>query len=207
MLELGWRSFQMLAQSIDACMRAFAAALQKPLTRKEKSLFARIYLAHRDSGKLPLVLLKDRFPVLKSAILDIWNKPGSRKAVGVLRRLIWYYAECVANRRAGDREYKRRSAQRNENHRPAIDMPLRDEDRAEPDEDVLDRFKEMAIRAARAQGYPCEFANTAWDARVVSDSRKRVVFDITCPACHFDKTLIVSRKEFTAIAKEVEEEA
>ena len=148
MLELGWRSFKLLAKSIDACTRAFAAALPKPLTKEEKKLFARTYLAHRDLGRIPLVLLRDRFEVLKPAILEIWRNPGSRKAVGVLRRLIWFYAEIVDTRRAGDRQYKKRqSSQKNENDRPAIDVPLFEEAKATPNETV-DIFKETAIRAA-----------------------------------------------------------
>lgn len=206
MLELGWRSFKRLAECIDACMRTVASALPKRLTNKEKRLFARIYLAHQDLGRIPLVFLQDRFEVIGKAILEIWRNPGSRKAVGVLRRLIWFYAEVVANRRAGDRQYKRRSSQRDENDRLAIDMPLDGKETATPS-DGNAQFKKIALRVARALGYQCEFSGAEWDARCVSDSPKVVVLDITCPARGFAETLSVSRKDLTAIAEKVRQES
>jgi len=114
MLELGWRSFKQLAQCIDACMRAVAAALPELLTKEEEELFARMYFSHQAFGRIPLILLQERFAVLKRPILEIWANPRSRKAVAVLCQVIWYYSEIVANRRAGDRQLKRRPPQRNE---------------------------------------------------------------------------------------------
>ena len=145
------------------------------------------------------------FEVIKQAILDVWSNPGNRKLVASLRRLIWYYAEIVANRRAGDRQYKQRSFERNENDRPTIDVPLSGGEPVRPN-DELKEFKETAIRIARAMGYPCEFTDLEWDARVVTFSSKIVVFDITCHACRFDEMLSVSRKEFEAIAKKVRQD-
>lgn len=202
MLELGWRSFRMLAQCTDACMKAFVASLPQPLTTEEKKLFARTYLAHRDFGGIPLVLLHDRFEVIKPAVLGIWNKPGSRKAVGVLRRLVWYYAEIVANRRAGDRQYKRRSSQKNEDDRPAVDLPLFEEAQATPHE-ADSEFKQIALRIARDNGHSCNFEGIPWDARLVDEGPRGVIIDITCPVRGFGETLSVSKETFAAIARKV----
>ena len=135
MLELGWQSLKMLGQSIDMFARTFAAALPQPLTRSERHLFRRTYQAHRAFGRLPLPLLYDRFDCLHPAVLAMWNDPADGTAVGVLRRLFYWYSEVAENRRAGDRRYKARSEGRNREGDVAFDLPFCDDrDGEEQDE-------------------------------------------------------------------------
>jgi hypothetical protein len=128
LVELGWRSFKSLSQCVDVFFRSFEAALPERLNVSEKKLFSQIYRSRPSLGSIPLLLLHERFDFLKPAILDTWNNPGSRRAVGILLRMIWYYAELVANRRAADRVYKQRAGSREEWGGIPLDQMFVDDD-------------------------------------------------------------------------------
>lgn len=107
-LELGVQSFWIQGECVDAAMRAFQAALPAPLKGYESQLFELLYHAQPQFGNLPLVMLKDRFPFLRPAMLRVWSNPTSKKATGILFRVITWFAEMLDNRRAADRQRKSR---------------------------------------------------------------------------------------------------
>jgi hypothetical protein len=204
LLELGWSSLGMLASCVDACMRAFEAALPAPLTSAEERLYSSMYLANKSLGGFPLVMLRDRFEVIKPAVFDMWNKPDDVNAISALLRLMWYYGELVGMRRTGDRKYKRVSLKRNKGGRPITEVPLfhDDQQRVRTNED-RGLFRETAIRIARDHGHACDFDGAEWDARLVKEDDQIVKFDIACSDRNFAKTLSISRAEFERIAKDV----
>ncbi len=135
MLELAWQSLKMVGRSIDMFARTFAAALPQPLTKPERKHFRRIFQAHRDFGRLPLVLLHDRFDCLRPALMAIWNNPADREAVGALRRLLYWYSEVAENRRGADRSYKERSHGCKAAGGAILELPLCDDRDQEDEED------------------------------------------------------------------------
>ncbi|MDB5349338.1 MAG: hypothetical protein JWN86_585 [Planctomycetota bacterium] len=106
LLELVFESYGDLGGCIDLQMRAFEEALRMTLTAHERELFRAIYAGQPYLGGLPLILLKDRFPFLKDAILVILEVPADRSRDGTLLRMCEYYSSMIANRRAADRQAK-----------------------------------------------------------------------------------------------------
>lgn len=157
-------------------------------------------------SRIPVILLHERFDVLKEAILAVWNKPQSSRATSVFRRLVWYYAEMLSNRRAGDRNYKRQAVQKNEAERPAITVPIIEQIDQRCNAPT-NQFAEIAIRAAQAEGHEFDFGEDDWDARIVQEAAGRIVFDITCPARRIAETIDVSTATFTRIGLQLQREA
>ena len=93
---------------VDAFMRAFGAALPKPLVGYEKDLFAAMYLKQPRFGNLPLVLLWDRFDFCKLAILAIWLNPDDDAEFKVLYRMLAWFDEMLGKKRDADRRRKAR---------------------------------------------------------------------------------------------------
>jgi hypothetical protein len=111
-----------VARAMDQGMKAFAASLPKPLTRKEKVIFATLYFGQPWLGGLTLMMLHSHFPALKPAILDVQNDPRSLEAHGTVIRLLQFYGEMAYKRREADREIKKRRFARNVDGRPARDV-------------------------------------------------------------------------------------
>jgi len=122
-LELGWRSIQLLGDCVDAQMRVFRDALPEPLTRVEARMFEMTYMRN-PVFSLPLILLHDRLDVLKDAILYSWNNPDDPDAVAVIHTMMSYYAEMAGNRRNADRLYKQRMQFRNPRYAPIREVSL-----------------------------------------------------------------------------------
>jgi hypothetical protein len=108
-----------VARAMDHGMRAFAASLPTPLTKKERAIFGIWYLSQPWLGGLTLVMLRSHFPSLKPAILDVVNDLDSVEAKGVLVRLLQFYGQMASNRRDADRDAKQRQHARNVEGRPA----------------------------------------------------------------------------------------
>jgi hypothetical protein len=117
LLELGWRSLQMIGRCVDVQMQAFRDAFTDPLSKRENLYFSHVFLANPDYGGLPLLLLNERYEILNGPVVNLWNNPGDRHSVAVLHRVLLYYAELIGNRRAADTIYKRRALARNKDAR------------------------------------------------------------------------------------------
>jgi hypothetical protein len=145
LIELGWQSFRQLGQCVDTVMASFLEALPNRLCEADQALFSRMYLAQQDTGGMPLILLHDRFEVLRPAILEIWSNPTSPLPIQVLWQMIYWYSNLVENRRSGDRRSKQRAANRNESGRAAMDHSL------ETEVDTLDSDDPSRRRGRRSK--------------------------------------------------------
>ena len=207
LLELGWRSLEMLGRCIDMQMRAFRAAFPEPLSGADNALFEQIYLSHPAFGNLPLLLLHSRFDFLREAILRTWDLRQDRRAVAIVHSMMYYYSVIVGNRRASDRRYKRRAKRKTRTGRVSRDEVLSDDTLPPEDSRSPGIFEEAARRLAIAQGFDCDFGDEEWCAKLLGDAervkRGVVGFSIFCPALKFDETVYVPRKEFESVAKEV----
>lgn len=109
LLELGWEAYQYLADCIRVQMRCFRNALPNELNEQELEYFDRIYMPQEDFGGLPLVLIRERIPLLKMPMLAGLCGEDFDEA-GVIHRLLSDYVEMVNNRREADRRAKQYSS-------------------------------------------------------------------------------------------------
>jgi hypothetical protein len=114
LLELGWRAFLLLAESISTQMRAFRDAILEPLNELEAHYFDQLFVGSPMLGGIPLLLLSDRVDFLREAIINAWTNPGDREAIGILHKIMYYYSELIGNRREADRIYKRHALRKRE---------------------------------------------------------------------------------------------
>jgi hypothetical protein len=106
-VEIGWRSFQYVAVGVQVQMLAFAESLPTPLTPEERVPFETFYYRKPFLGGLSFLLLRDQLPFLQVAIRPILCEPKNPSHVGAFLRLLRYYGEMSASRRAADRLQKR----------------------------------------------------------------------------------------------------
>src|SRR5262249_18009338 len=106
MLEVVFRAFARVGECVHQQMRAFREALPEPLRGTERAIFNSLYQGQAWLGGLPLILLYDRFEFLREALLAMWTRPQDRGLQGTLLRLLQFYGEMTAKKRAADRQYK-----------------------------------------------------------------------------------------------------
>jgi hypothetical protein len=203
LLELGWRSFHLLGRCVDAQMRTFRDAIPGTLGRAEEEAFRQLYLSHPSLGGLPLLLLQDRLDFLNEALSGMLIRPRDRQAIAMVHTMLYYYSVLAGNRRAADRDYKRRARHRARSGRVSRDETSRDEAATSQETLHCDSFGDIARRLATAKGFDCEFGDAEWQARLVSVDDDRIVFYIICPERDFDETLYVSREEFRTAGENV----
>ena len=227
MLEIGWQSFGMLGQCIDAQMRAFRESLPVPLTETENSLFSKVYLAHPAFGRLPLLLLRDRYEFLKESILATWNRPDDEEAVAILHTMMHYYSVLTNNRRAGYRRYKRRAQHKTSDGRVSQDQALSDEiaevprTRNESENDSATRerdqfaeipgdpriaslndhqFYDLAEHFRELSRIECGRSCTCWEHNTRMDDNEQVTIDFRCECGKTEKHITGTDGGFARIS-------
>ena len=204
-VELVFRSFLDVGLCVHTFMDAFRKSLPEPLTATEQSLFASLYLAKPKLGDLPLILLHDRFDILKPSILDIMERPRDHKCLAVLLRLLEYYAFMASKKREGDRNYKKRSNKRNHAGRVAQALSLNTDIDKEADSE-LDDFQAVVgeLRERRRAKCSCGIT-TQWRGHLVEEvtTEEMVVYDECCGGCSYQNRTTVSMKEFTEAGEKV----
>lgn len=108
-LHLGWRAYEYVGQCVHALMRTIKNSMPEPLNDEEKRLFEHMHENQSYYGGFPAALLAERMRFLCRAVLAIWDEPQDQKHVGVLHRLLQYFAEMAQRKRAADRQSKQRS--------------------------------------------------------------------------------------------------
>jgi hypothetical protein len=201
-LDLIWSSFRYTGNTLEYQMQAFAAALPDPLTPAERLYFDPLYRGQPYLGGLPLMLIVDRFGFFAEALQEVWARPGDDRPVGVLLRLISWYGEMSAKRRAADVHAKRRGEARTKGGTVARDLPL-DRDDEVPDRSDLDVFGAIAATLRELRGRPCACGTSAgWIDRLADDAGPPDVVRIEerCEACGTTRYADYSKEEFHRVA-------
>lgn len=102
-LELTWRSYTYVAQCVHRQMRSFQWLLPDPLTEQEQDLFDLMFCQNETLFGLPLVLLAERFSLLRPCVVAIWQGQSAISVGPILRRMLWYYSWMVSQAREVDR--------------------------------------------------------------------------------------------------------
>lgn len=120
LLQLGWNAYLRLSECLGVFGQAFAAALPKGLTRRERPYYDLSMMPHRHFGGLPRWLLMERIEFLRPALEALMQNPRDQEAVGAFHRLLTWYPEMVRKRREADRLSKRRQSNRSNRFRQPL---------------------------------------------------------------------------------------
>lgn len=183
LLELAFDAYTYLGDCVCLQMQAFAQALPSPLTAPERGVYAAMYYKQHFLGGLPLVLLVDRLDVLREAVLDLWDEPADERRAGVVLRMLSDYGVMVRNKRAADRDAKRRRAARAATGRPSATVTCNLEALASGP--TSDPFRVIAADLRERRGAGCACPTTArWRAAVVGDpAADPVTIEDGCEDC------------------------
>lgn len=200
-LELVFRSFTYVGSCVAIQMRAFADALPTPLTAQERVLFDAVYGLQDALGGLPLILLHDRFPLLREIILEIWQTPENPHLWGVFLRMLQFHAEMVQRKRESERVYSpRRQAQKGNGH-PAPGAATHAEPAGHGAADH-NLFQQIATEHREMRGASCPCGSTRrWHADYNDEgsSSESVHWVDHCPKCRQEEEVSVPLGEFRQI--------
>jgi hypothetical protein len=199
MLELGWKSFRLLADCVDTQMRAIRDAMSTPLNRFEADRYERNFL-NNSSFCVPLIILHDRLDVLKDAIINYWNNRDDPDAVAVVQTMMYYFSVLVEYERSEDRRLKQQRGKKD--HRVSVIKSHADAERAAASlTRTSDTLQEAAQFVFRELGYlrgldyaDIEIQNQGcWDDDPLE-------LRVICLAPSIDKTVAIPLAQFIDIA-------
>jgi hypothetical protein len=122
--EQGWVAYRHVADAVHTALFLFRRTLPVPLNEMEGRVFERVHLKQDCFGGFPSLMLAERFPQLRTILTNVWEDEDNSEAIAVMHRLLVYYSEMAATRRAADRLSKARKAgTRNKSH-VAVNVPL-----------------------------------------------------------------------------------
>jgi hypothetical protein len=198
LLETSFRAHRYVADCMDLAMRSFELSVPESLTADELVRFRALYRSRPELGNLPLIMLADRFDLVRECVVDVFQEPADPRRIGVLLKALWIVAEMTRIRRAADREYKRAGNLRSPTGKRAKVAPLSE---SEAVDDASDREirRDRTVVLARKLGFDCECPDADhYDLRVhppAKDARFEVT--ITCGRCERTSSL-----ELTHVALE-----
>jgi hypothetical protein len=204
-VELVWDSYGYMADCICIQMQAILKTLPSPLDHQERSLFELLYFKQPFLGGLPLVILHERFSILRYALADMTDHPSDSNRLGALLRLLQFYGEMVAARRDVDRSFKQRRHHRNVNGDVSRTVRLGSDFAGEHEPGRNEPFRLIVnqLRRDRELGCGCN-GNEPWEAWTNSAPEDDPLSITTvCAKCHQDLTLVVSRVDFERVGRTV----
>jgi hypothetical protein len=226
LLDLGWDAYTYVGDCVLMMMLAFQRRLPVPLTEAERRPFEQVYLKQPHFGQIPFVLLVERYGFLRGALWDFWERPG-RDLIAETHRLLAYYGEMAANRRAVDRRVKAKRAGRGGPGRVPVECALDSEvvppangekagplgegseDGTEPPDDPVggrpresaaqERWKKLAERVRELNNVRCPCELPEWVDRVEDPDADELAITHEC-RCGHSRVSRLSRAQLVAIA-------
>jgi hypothetical protein len=178
-LLLGWRAYEYVADCVDYFVQAFMKSLPKPkrMSAEERQLFSQMYQRQAYLGGLPLVMILERSRLIGPPIQALWNNPTDGQLIGVLHRLLCYYAEMSTTRRQADRQFKKRSHGRkrpvreltNQRREDAPQVPI---DLNLKDLHCLEDLHAVIRSVLRRRGIGCAKCNAPLESKILSTDKK-----------------------------------
>lgn len=202
-LEIVFDAFTYVGGTVCLQMQAFLLALPEPLEGRDRAAFEAMYFGQPYLGGLPLVMLKDRFEFIRGAAVELMDEPGDGRRVGILLRMLSYYAEMAGSRRDADRGSKRRALGRNGAGRVASALPLDagDVDRASIPPEECTVIGEVAERLRHHREITCTCGpGVRWRARLFeAGADDRVEVELNCTQCGRVERFEAGRRDLARI--------
>ena len=199
LLELAICSHVFVADNMEVATKDFADALPVPLRPGERDRFSAMFFRQPVLGGLTLLLLNDRFHLLKEVGGELLADPTNPQLIGVLLRLLEFYGDMGEKRRTADRAYKKRSLNRNVEGRPANEQFLTDELHVvAPTPDFIQELADD-LRERSGRGCRCK-STSSWEVTLKNiPSRKAISFKYHCTDCSFHMTIPKTYRALTEI--------
>ena len=105
---LGWQGCMAVAECVEWFADRFAQALPRPLSLDERRLFEAMYYRQAYFGGLSLPLIMARADQFRPVVTKLWDNPFDEHLIGALHRVLDWYAQMVAAKRAVERHKKTR---------------------------------------------------------------------------------------------------
>jgi len=102
MLEIVFDAHEYIADTILAWAHDFCRALPYRLSRADHDLFSLLYCKRRGLGGFPLIMLHERFEVIRECVVEAISAPTDKFSIGRLLRVLHYYAVMCRERRNAD---------------------------------------------------------------------------------------------------------
>ncbi|WP_417390837.1 hypothetical protein [Gimesia sp.] len=124
LMELGWKSYHYVGNCIHTQMRCFQNALPASLSESERNIFEMVYLKQDYLGDFPLLLLKERLPLLTAPMLSVLSGDDDFDFIGTIHQLLYIYSDMADVRRDADRRSQKvsKALKRSEGSNGAIGM-------------------------------------------------------------------------------------
>jgi len=202
LLDLVFRSHGHVAQTIEVFLRDFAISPQVELAGDELAVFERMYYRQNELGRLSLLMLQDRFPLIREVALELFVSPRQTELLGVLLQMLRFYSEMVEKRRAADREYTSRRLCRNMIGRTATMVASSHDLSVKRNKLQLD---ELVAYILEMRGTSCKCAmSPRWTTKVPpQDSGGEITLDVACANCGQLETVIVTEDELRTAKEEL----
>jgi hypothetical protein len=203
LLETVFRCYRYTGHCVHALMWDFLQAMPEKLNPKERAIFDPLYLSQPFLGGLPFIFLRDRFDLLREAILDIFDNPQDPQPRGILLRLLQYYGEMTSKKRQGDRSYKKQHHHRNNQNRSAAEFTFDDKfDQAT--EAGPDWFQDITAHLRELRMAKCQCKTTdRWRAELKEGkpTSKRFLVREECERCGHSEEHSFTPAQFKASRK------
>ena len=206
LLEVGFRSYEYVAQAMQFAMDAMSQSYSPQLTTAERSLFEALYFARLELGGFSCFMLHSQFHNLREIILETMNSPKGTTIQGILMRALQFLSEMNSKRREADRRYKSAAKSRNARGQLARTSSLRDGDGART-HSTVNSLGVLAEYMRRQRGAQCCCDSTdSWIVKVdpVADSNT-VVLNESCEVCGHCETTQMERSEIQRLSKEMQQ--
>lgn len=101
-LELVFRSFRYMSQSIDVFGRAFRQTSGMFEDRPSRDRYTLLFESQPKLGGFPLTLLQSQLPYFQTLIMDLFEKPNDPDRFAVFHSALQIRGEMIRNRRHAD---------------------------------------------------------------------------------------------------------
>jgi hypothetical protein len=195
LLDLTFQARRYVGDCVAVQMQHFARALSEPMLPRERAIFDLLYARQAWLGGLPLVLVRDRFPFLQTAVLDLMMNSDDRRRVGALLRLLDYYGEMLGKRRSADRRQKSNRKGLNKAGQSTLMSELDDNVSTASAATDGEEFLDIAERLRINRLITCQCGDKAsWEPRVreFGSGDDYCLIEFTCTRCLHDESVRVS---------------
>ena len=200
LLFQGWEACGYMTGCLQACLRWFAQSLPQPLTPDERQQFEYMYFPQACYGGLPLVFLMDRSALIGQTVAELWKSPTDHELIGVLHRLLSYYAEIASERRKADRRFPKTAAGKRHQAMDVKSSVAPPASLRKPSQRTFDR---IAAKIAVNKKLRCPNCDGRWAGRLDPEQPRAdyIQINIYCECENFDTTLSVRRTTFEKLAQ------
>lgn len=184
-----------VAANADSLMRQFVRLLPAPLSTHELAIFSATFLQQSRLGGFSLFMLRDRVSSLKEIGDELLRNPLDDQLVGVMLRMLEFYADMSNKRRAFDVDYKKQRKHEKKVKRKTSEVKIPASQASQrPEAGIVDELNDY-LREKYDVKCGCG-SGADWKCKVEkSRETKSTNWKYVCKSCGHRECLVVSDDE------------